>query len=530
MSKTLLVTCLSIVGVAALLFMLSGNEARHKATLRVGVTTHGTGAGEQSSSTSEKRETGPEGAIHLFCAASNQAVIEEIRKEYEKETGRKVVVQYGNSQSILSQIAITKTGDLFLPADDSYLDLANRDGLIAETIPVAVMRCGLVVKKGNPHGIKSLNDLLTKKVRFVQASPEATAVGKLAQNTFEGLGVWDEVQEKTLAYRTTITEVANDIRIDAADVGIVYDAVIAPYDELEFVPIDELVNAASQISISVLNSTVNSARALHFARYVTASDRGLLRYQQFGFQVESGDKWEDVPELSVFAGSMLRPAIENSIVEFEKREGVQVSRVYNGCGILVAQMKSGQQPDAYFACDLEFMAQVKNLFDDSVNVSQNQLVILVPKGNPKNIGSLRDLTKPGLRVGIGHEKQCAMGWITQNTFRESGLQTELMENVKVQTPTGDMLVNQLRTESLDAAVAYLSNAAGSADFLDAIEIVGIPCSTAVQPWAVAKNSPYPRLADRLFAKISSIESKETFEAEGFVWNIEAESSQNDGQR
>jgi ABC-type molybdate transport system substrate-binding protein len=112
-----------------------------------------------------------------------------------------------------------------------------------------------------------------------------------------------------------------------------------------------------------------------------------------------------------------------------------------------------------------------------------------------------------------------MGWITQNTFRESGLQQELMSNVTVQTPTGDMLVNQLRTGSLDAAVAYLSNAAGAVEFLDAVEIQGIPCSTATQPWSVAKNSKYPLLADRLFQRICSAESQDVFEAEGFQWQL-----------
>ena len=34
---------------------------------------------------------------------------------------------------------------------------------------------------------------------------------------------------------------------------------------------------------------------------------------------------------------MLRPAIEETVTEFEKREGVRVSRVYNGCGILATQ-------------------------------------------------------------------------------------------------------------------------------------------------------------------------------------------------
>jgi ABC-type molybdate transport system substrate-binding protein len=216
---------------------------------------------------------------------------------------------------------------------------------------------------------------------------------------------------------------------------------------------------------------------------------------------------------------MLRPAIEETIAEFERREGIKVNRVYNGCGILVAQMKAGQHPDAYFACDSEFMNQVHDLFPEPVPVSKNELVILVQKGNPKNIKSLRDLTREDLRVGIGHEKQCAMGWITQNTFREGGLQEEVMPNVTVQSPTGDMLVNQLLTGSLDAAVVYLSNAAGASESLDAIRIQGIACSIATQPWAVAEESKHPELAGRLFQQICSQPSQETFAAEGFRWQI-----------
>ena len=47
----------------------------------------------------------------------------------------------------------------------------------------------------------------------------------------------------------------------------------------------------------------------------------------------------------------------------------------------------------------------------------------------------------------------------------------VMKNVKVQSPTGDLLVNQLLTGSLDAVVAYISNAAGWDDCLD--RLVGL---------------------------------------------------------
>ncbi len=457
--------------------------------------------------------------IMLYCAASNRAVMEAIRTDYEKETGLRLEIQYGPSQTLLSSIDVSHTGDLYLPADDSYLTMARTKGLIDETISLARQQGVVAVRKGNPKSITSFDGLLRDGVRVVQANPDATAIGNISRQVLQDQQLWATLDQATTAYRTTVTEVANDVLIGAADAGIVYDAVLHTYPDLEYVELRELQEAASDIAIGVVSSTRQPQRALHCARYISAKDRGLKRYAEFSFRVKEGDEWTDVPELAFFAGSMLRPAIDSTIDEFEEREGVLVTRVYNGCGILVAQMKAGQHPDAYFACDTEFMQQVPDLFPEPVDVSQNELVILVQKGNPHDINALQDLTRSGLRVGVGHEKQCAMGWLTQNTLKEGGVQEEVMANVTVQTPTGDMLVNQLRTGSLDAAVAYLSNAAGAAEYLDAIRIRGIECSVATQPFAVAQRSRYRQLSIRLFERICSTESQQHFQAEGFRWQV-----------
>ena len=457
--------------------------------------------------------------LTLFCAASKRAVVEAIRTDYEREYGRPVHVQYGPSQTLLSPMEVNEMGDLYLPADESFIELAHSKQLVAEVLPLAQMHVVVAVRRGNPKSIRSFEDLLRKDVTLAQANPEATAIGKLTQALLSRVGLWDKLRERTAAFRTTVTDVANDLVVQAADAGIVYDAVLHTYPDLEFIELPEFKEAKSDVAVGVISSSKQPSAALHFARYLAAKDRGAKRYSEFGFKSEGGDVWSDVPEISVFAGSMLRPAIDELITEFEQREGVRVTRVYNGCGILVAQMKAGQKPDAYFACDKEFMNQVTDLFPAPIDVSHNELVILVQKGNPAGIRSLKDLTRTGLRVGIGHEKQCAMGWITQNTFREGGIQQEVMANVTVQTPSGDMLVNQMRTGSLDAAVAYLSNAAGAAEYLDAIQIQGIPCSVATQPWAVAKESKHPLTTGRLFNKLSSAEAQEIFESEGFRWEL-----------
>lgn len=457
----------------------------------------------------------------VFCAASNRSAFELVRRDYEAEFHVPIQVQYGPSQTLLANIEVSRSGDWYLPADDGFIAMAKARGLTAEEFPLAEMRMVVAVMRGNPKQIASWHDLLRSDVRVAQASPETTAIGKLARNVLSASGKWDEFTARTVTYKTTVNEVANDVAIGAIDAGIVFDAVLHDYPALEAVSLPELREGVAQVTGAVLNTSRRPQQALHFARYLSARDKGLRRYRDHGFRTVEGDRWSDPLELTLYAGSMLRPAIERTIADFENREGVRVLRVYNGCGILVAQMKAGTLPDAYFACDVEFMNQVRELFPASTDVSRNELVILVKKGNPLGIRSLKDLAKAELRVGIGHEKQCAMGWITQRTFQEGGVRNDVMKNVVVQTPTGDMLVNQMRSGALDAAVAYLSNAAGSADTLDAIRIEGLRCSIATQPYAAAEDSPHKRTMQRLLDAIRSEASRQAFRKEGFSWLDEA---------
>ena len=54
--------------------------------------------------------------------------------------------------------------------------------------------------------------------------------------------------------------------------------------------------------------------------------------------------------------------------------------------------------------------------------------------------------------------------------------------------TGDLLVNQLLTGSLDAVVCYVSNVALNTEKIEGIPVLGIPCAAPQQPVAIAKGS------------------------------------------
>lgn len=454
----------------------------------------------------------------LYCAAGIKPPVEEIALAYEKEFGVQVQLQYGGSQTLLANIEASKRGDLYLPADESYIDVARKRGLSVETIPLAKMTLVLAVAKGNPKKITDLKDLLRGDVRLAQANPDVAAVGKITRDLLRRSREWEGIEKKTSVVKLTVNDVANDIKVGAVDAGFIWDALLKQYPDLEQVDVPLLRTGVSNISVTVLKSSEQPTAALRFARYLAARDRGATSFAKFGYQGIQGDAWTATPTINLFAGAMLRPAIEETIQQFEQREGCRVNRVYNGCGILVGEMKKGigAMPDAYFSCDSTFMAQVKDLFLDGSDISTNQLVILVHKGNPHGIRTLKDLGKPGLKLGVGHEKQCALGALTATTLNEAGQYSAVRKNVAVESPTGDMLVNQLRSGSLDAVIAYISNAASSGDLLEAIAI-DIPCAIATQPMAVSKDSPNQQITSRLMEAMKSADSRQRFTAYGFGW-------------
>jgi len=139
------------------------------------------------------------------------------------------------------------------------------------------------------------------------------------------------------------------------------------------------------------------------------------------------------------------------------------------------------------------------------------------------------LARRDLKGGVRHEKQCALGVLTRQTLVQIKQYEPVMKNVVVQSPTGDFLVNQLRTGSLDAVIAYISNATASGDKLEAIRI-DIPCALATQPFAVSKESGNKQLAGRLLEAIESAESRERFVENGFYWNAQKENATAETQR
>jgi len=453
--------------------------------------------------------------LMFYCAAGIRKPVEDVMKQYEKQYGIKFQTTFAGSGALLSQIRVGG-GDLYLAADVTYLHDARKRNLVREIVPIAQQSPVLAVRKGNPKNIHGLEDVLDENVELSLAEPKIAAISKVAKRLLKNEQQWNKLWKHSLIHRSTVNEVANDIKMEIADAGIVWDATAEQYEELEIVQIPEYKNSPNQITIGVLEKSNQPARALHFIRYLTAPEKGGLAFKKHGYRVIKGDKWVETPEIHVFAGGLNRLAIEETIHQFEKREGVEVISTFNGCGILVGQMKIGEHPDLYFSCDISFMDQVQDLFVNPTNVSKTDMVIITEKGNPHHIATIEDLGKPGLKVALCDPQQSALGKLTDDLLRKMNLYEKVRANLQATSATADNLVLFVVAGKMDAAIVYKANTVPQAEKLDVLRIDD-PTASATQPIAVGKGTEHPHLTGRLMEAIMSAESKKTFDKYGFEW-------------
>ncbi len=227
--------------------------------------------------------------VAVLCAASLRPPVEEAAREFQAAGEGTVVLQFGGSQSLLSTLALTHRGDVFLPADRSYLDPARAKGLVTDEIPLAAMTAVLAVAKGNPKGISTLADLEKGGVRLVLANPELAAIGKLTAAALPP-DVWKRLLGRAVAVKPNVSDAAGDVALGAADVAIVWDVVAAQNGSLQSVPLPELAPVTADVVGAVARHSQQPERAAAFLRWLASPDHGGPIFRRLGYRPPAPDR------------------------------------------------------------------------------------------------------------------------------------------------------------------------------------------------------------------------------------------------
>lgn len=187
-----------------------------------------------------------------------------------------------------------------------------------------------------------------------------------------------------------------------------------------------------------------------------------------------GRQQEESPRLRMYAGAGLRPALEQVVDAYEQQTGTVVEVDYAGSGIAMSRAKLDPKADLFLPGDVSYVRPLEKtgLIEEITDVTWFVPVMIVARGNPKNVQSVADFARPDVRVGLGNPDVPRVGKVAEKILARYGQNTDaLAENGRVMQ---SMTVNELgvwvKTGRVDAAIVWDAIAANHADATDVVRI------------------------------------------------------------
>ncbi len=230
-------------------------------------------------------------------------------------------------------------------------------------------------------------------------------------------------------------------------------------------------------------------------------------------------------ELLFHAGVGQRSSLNEIKAIWEKMHpDQQVNFSYKGSGYFIADITRSRQGDLFMPGEEFYLLQaVERGFVNNYNPKTDipayfVTVIITPKGNPKNIKKIEDFARPGIRVGLGNPRACAIGIWHEKTFKKAGIWDKVKENATLSAKCIPELANATQHKAIDATIVWATTAVL---YLRDVEIIPIEHKyrgIVRLPVGTLKFARYKKEAEALKAFILSEKGKKIFRSHAYATN------------
>ena len=176
-------------------------------------------------------------ALVVLCGSSFVPPTQELCGQFTKDTGIAVMSTVAGSEDFLPLVKAGQQGDILI-THDPYLDFVHDAKALAGHVQVGVVAPVLAVQKGNPKGLKSINDLTREGITVALSNPQYSTCGEMVFKMFEKKGIKDAVL-KNVGNRLTKGHgnLGTLLKTQAVDAVIMWNGVAYTFKEsLDLVP------------------------------------------------------------------------------------------------------------------------------------------------------------------------------------------------------------------------------------------------------------------------------------------------------
>lgn len=228
--------------------------------------------------------------------------------------------------------------------------------------------------------------------------------------------------------------------------------------------------------------------------------------------------------LTIFAASSLTGAFTEISHGFEAAHpGVKVVLNFSGSQALRTQIELGAEADVFASANTREMDTMVD--EDLVPVGStrifatNQLVVILPAGNPANIASLADLANPGLKLVFAAE-EVPVGEYARHVIDNLGAlygasyKDKVLANIVSNEDNVKLVVTKVQLAEADAGIVYSSDAQAIPELIT-VDIPSTYNVIAQYPIAALASAPQPVIAAEFIAYVLSAEGQAILSQWGF---------------
>ena len=217
----------------------------------------------------------------------------------------------------------------------------------------------------------------------------------------------------------------------------------------------------------------------------------------------------------VFAATSLTDAFNKIGAQFEKAHpGVTVKFNYNGSSSLATSITQGAPADVFASAAPANMKTVTDAGDAAGTpqvFTRNTGEIMVEKGNPKKITSVKDLANPAIKVAVcAPEVPC--GAVATAIFKNAGV---TVKPVSEETNVGGV-VTKVTLGEVDAGIVYVTDVKANEAKATGVPIPADQNDITKYPIAQLKDAPNATAAAAFISYVLGPDGQQVLASFGFL--------------
>ena len=157
--------------------------------------------------------------LELFVGSASKPATEEAARLFEQRTGVRVLLHFGGSGRMLTEMKLARRGDCYFPGSSDFMERAKQEQLVVPETEQRILYVvpAINVPAGNPQQVRCLEDLTRPGLRIGIARPDTVCVGLYAVEVLEHSALSPRVRPNIVTHVASCAKTAQLVALGNVD-------------------------------------------------------------------------------------------------------------------------------------------------------------------------------------------------------------------------------------------------------------------------------------------------------------------------